>query len=261
MNPQRFVGKNAIVTGAAAGIGRSCVERLAGEGGRVILTDWNEGRGQQATAELTAQGLDVHFFHHDAGDEASWKALAAMAEQLCGTMHVLVNNAYSGAAATFDTLTAQGLQDAMRVNAAGALTGMQVISPLMREGGSIVNITSMAAFYPSRANLGYATAKMAMVSLTGSAALALAQRQPQVRVNAVAPGAINTHTLRTSLRAFNKLPRDADVTELLEKYGADALLGRVGDPEEVAAAVCFLASDESSYITAQTLRVDGGMAR
>lgn len=261
MTAQRFRGKGAIVTGAAAGIGRACVERLAAEGARVVLTDWHEVRGGAAVEELRGQGLDVHFFHHDAGDGAGWQDLARFAEETCGTLHVLVNNAYSGAAATFDNLTAEGLQAAMRVNAEGALLGMQIIAPLMREGGAIVNVSSMAAFYPSEANLGYATAKMAMLSLTGSAALALGRRDPPVRVNAIAPGAINTHTLRTTVRALNKLPKDADVAEGLDRFAGSSLLRRVGQPEEVAAAVCFLASDDSSYITGQTLRVDGGTAR
>ena len=261
MAAQRFDGKTAIVTGAAAGIGRACVERLAAEGAKVILTDWHEGRGTKAAEEMSAKGAQVRFVHHDAGDESSWRDLAGFAEGWCGPIHALVNNAYSGAAASFDMLTAQGLDDAMRVNAAGALIGMQTIAPLMREGGAIVNVTSIAAFYPSAGNVGYATAKMAMVALTGSAALALGKRDPAVRVNAVAPGAIDTHTLRASVRAFARLPREADLTDELNRFAGASLLGRVGQPEEVAAAICFLASDDASYITGQTLRVDGGTAR
>ena len=156
----------------------------------MLLTDWHAERGRLAVEELCADGLDVRFAAHDAGDEAGWIELARVAEELLGTVHALVNNAFSGTAAGFDAITAQGLQDAMRVNATGAMTGMQVIAPLMHEGGSIVNISSMAAFYPSKGNVGYATAKMAMISLTGSAALAYGKRKPPIRVNAIASGAI-----------------------------------------------------------------------
>jgi NAD(P)-dependent dehydrogenase (short-subunit alcohol dehydrogenase family) len=147
----------------------------------------------------------------------------------------------------------------MRVNAAGALFGMQLAAELMSEGGAIVNVSSMAAFYPSKANLGYATAKMAMIQLSASAALALGQRTPPIRVNSVAPGAIDTHTLRTAVRALNKIGPDEDIGDNLDKLASDAILRRVGRVEEVAAAICFLASDEASYITGQCLRVDGGV--
>lgn len=261
MTRRRFEGKTAIVTGAAAGIGRSCVEQLLAEGARVILADWHAARGGAAVEELAGRGFDVHFFAHDAGDPVAWKALADHVSATFGTVHALVNNAFSGVAATFDTITPDILQDAMRVNAAGALVGMQSIAPLMREGGGIVNVSSIAAFYPSKSNLGYAAAKMAIIQLTGSAALALGQRDPAIRVNAVAPGAINTHTLRTSIRALNGLAKNADVTEGLRNFASDTILARVGEPEEVAKAICFLASDDATYITGQCLRVDGGVVR
>jgi NAD(P)-dependent dehydrogenase (short-subunit alcohol dehydrogenase family) len=236
-----------------------CVERLAAEGARVVLTDWHEPRGTKAADELSSRGLQVEFFHHDAGDEASWRSLADHVGSRYGLLHVLINNAYSGVAATFDSITPDVLQDAMRVNAAGALIGMQLAAGLMREGGAIVNVASIAAFYPSQSNLGYATSKMAVIQLSASAALALGQCKPPIRVNTVAPGAIDTHTLRTAIRALHKIDTQDDITEGLNKLASDAILRRVGRVEEVASAICFLASEEASYITGQCLRVDGGV--
>jgi NAD(P)-dependent dehydrogenase (short-subunit alcohol dehydrogenase family) len=131
-----------------------------------VLTDFHAARGTKAAQELSSQGLLVEFRHHDAGDETSWRSLAAHVRDRYGVQHVLINNAYSGVAATFDSITPDILRDAMRVNAAGALFGMQLAAELMSEGGAIVNVSSMAAFYPSKANLGYATAKMAMIQLS-----------------------------------------------------------------------------------------------
>jgi 3(or 17)beta-hydroxysteroid dehydrogenase len=261
MTPARFEGKVAIVTGGASGIGRACVERLAREGARVILTDWSGKRGQASADALASEGLAVEFFRQDAGDEAGWRALGDGVRERFGVLHVLVNNAYSGVATTFEDATPQSLRDAMRVNAEGALLGMQTAAELMRDGGAIVNVSSIAAFYPSQSNLGYATAKMATIQLTGTAALALGKRAPPIRVNAVAPGAVNTPTLQMAIKSFEKLGRWADGGEGLAHFASDAVLNRVAEPEELASAICFLASDEASFITGQCLRVDGGVFR
>jgi NAD(P)-dependent dehydrogenase (short-subunit alcohol dehydrogenase family) len=261
MTANRFEGRIAVVTGGASGIGRACVERLAREGAQVVLADWHEKRGRATTDELVEGGLRVQFHLHDAGDEASWRELSDLVRVRFGLLHVLVNNAYSGVAVTFDQATPQALRDAMRVNAEGVLLGMQAAAALMRDGGAIVNVSSIAAFYPSQSNLGYATAKMATIQLTGSAALALGKRTPPIRVNAVAPGAVNTPTLRSAIRAFNKLGNGPDGNDGSSRFASDAVLNRIGEPEELASAICFLASNEASFITGQCLRVDGGVFR
>lgn len=258
---RRFEGKFAAVTGGASGIGLACVQRLAREGAEVLITDWSKPRGRQSADALCEEGLAVFFCHHDAGDVEGWRRVEDIISAKFGRLDVLVNNAYSGVAASFETATPESLRDGMRVNAEGALLGMQAAARLMTAGGSIVNVSSIAAFYPSKSNLGYATGKMAMIHLTGTAALALGKRTPPIRVNTVAPGAINTPTLHMAIRAFRGLPRDAEVSEGLDSFAGDATLGRVGEPEEVASAICFLASDEASYVTGQCLRVDGGANR
>lgn len=255
----RLAGKVALVTGGARGIGRATVERFAEEGARVLLTDWSERRGVQAADELTARGYDVAFQHHDAGDEASWVRAVARAGDEFGGLHVLVNNAYSGVARAIEDLTAADLREAMRVNLDGALMGMNLAVPAMSEGGSIINLSSVAAFDGSPLNASYSAAKLALVSLTKSAAVHYGARNPPIRVNAVAPGMTRTPTLESTLRAVGGLARDADAGPAIEKVARTIPLRRAGEPREQANAILFLASEEASYVTGHCLVVDGGV--
>jgi len=252
----RFAGRVAVVTGGAAGIGRAVVERLAAEGAAVILTDRSAARGEAAAAELAAGGGRVMFQPHDAGAEASWRALGERLAAEFGELHVLVNNAYSGAAADIATLDDAAIDAAMRVNLGGAAAGLRLATAHMRAGGAVVNVSSAAAFVANPGNLAYAAAKLAVVQLTRSTAVALAGRAPPIRVNAVAPGFTATRSLAAAVQATAPGMEDADVQ--LARFAAGVPLGRVAQPSEVAAAIAFLASDDASYVTGQCLIVDGG---
>lgn len=255
---RRFEAKCALVTGGGSGIGLATVERLAGEGARVLLSDWNAKRGREAAESLANQGMDVQFQPHDAGDEASWGEVERRLRTDFGRLHLLVNNAYSGIAASLETLSPQVLRDSMRVNVEGAVLGMQLASRLMDEGGAVVNLSSIAALSPNTANLAYSTAKLAIIHLTQSAALGLARRAPSIRVNAVAPGPTDTHSLRATLRALNGLTKDEDILPSMANIARDLPIGRIGTTAELAAAITFLLSDDASFITGQCLSVDGG---
>jgi NAD(P)-dependent dehydrogenase (short-subunit alcohol dehydrogenase family) len=256
----RFEGQVALVTGGASGIGLATVERLASEGASVLLTDRSTGRGQAAAGNLNARGLAVQFQPHDAGDESSWQEVERRVLADYGTLDALVNNAYSGAAAGLETLSPSVLRDSMRVNVEGTVLGMQLAARLMQAGGAIVNLSSVAAFSPTTSNLGYATAKLAVVHLTQSAALSLARREFPIRVNAVAPGPVDTPALRSTIRAISGLSKTDDLTEGIRAMARKTPLGRVAQPSELANAITFLLSDEAGYITGQCLVVDGGVS-
>ena len=254
----RFDGKVAIVTGGGSGIGRAAVEQLAREGARVLLTDWSKTRGTATAEALSDLGLAVAYQHHDAGDEASWAAVEARIAHDYGILHVLVNNAYSGAAANLKTLTAQILNDAMRVNVGGAALGLRMAAALMRHGGTVVNMSSAAAFVANPTNLAYAAAKLAVVQLTRSTAAELARRRPPIRVNAVAPGFTDTPALQAAVKALMTSEKGETFDDALAALTAEVPLGRVARAAEIANVIAFLASDESSYMTGQCLAVDGG---
>ena len=254
----RFAGKIAIVTGGASGIGRATVQQLAHQGASVVLTDWSERRGRETEEACRTRGLDVRFQHHDAGDEASWAALETRVKDEFGTFHVLLNNAYSGRSVPFEAVTLENLRDGMRVNAEGAVLGMQLAGRLMDNGGAIVNMTSVAALAAAPENMAYATAKSAVIHLTRSFALGFAKRRPPIRVNCVAPGLADTSALQSTMRAANGLSKDADVSDIVEAAGAELPMGRIAEPSELASAITFLLSHEASYVTGQCLMVDGG---
>jgi NAD(P)-dependent dehydrogenase (short-subunit alcohol dehydrogenase family) len=147
----------------------------------------------------------------------------------------------------------------MRVNLEGALIGMNLAIPAMREGGAVVNLSSVAAFDGAPLNASYAAAKLALISLTTSAAVRCAGRSPVIRVNAVAPGMTRTPTLENTLRAIQKLPREADAGPAILEYAKAVPLRRPAEPRELANAILFLASEEASYVTGECLVVDGGV--
>lgn len=255
----RLQGRVAIVTGSGSGIGFATAERFAQEGASVLLTDWSERRGGAAAEMLQQRGHRVDYIHHDAGDETMWGAVIARVREKFGGLHVLVNNAYSGKAAPIGELGTDLLRDGMRVNVEGAMIGMRLASKAMTEGGAIVNLASIAAFRGSDINAPYAASKLALISLTQSAAIGFAKLKMPIRVNAVAPGFTRTVALERTVQALNNRPNGADLGPDLARYVESVPLGRLAEPRELASAILFLVSDDASYITGQCLAVDGGV--
>lgn len=246
---KRVEGKIALVTGAALGIGRATSELLAREGATVILADilTEEGR---ATAEQI--GMDASFVELDVTSEQAWSAAIADIKAKYSRLDVLVNNAGISPFGTIESTRYDLWKKVMAINADSVFLGCRYATKLMRSsgGGSIINLSSMVAIR-SDANLAaYSASKGAVRMLTKSVALHGAPHN--IRCNSVHPGAVQTRMLDDFLKI---IPDQAAAHKML----ADKVpLGRVGSPQDIANAILYLASDESSWVTGTEMCIDGG---
>jgi glucose 1-dehydrogenase len=244
--------KVAIVTGGARGIGFAIASRFASDGARVVVADVDEDSGSRAVEEIGALGA-VRFVRCDVGDKADADNLVAGTVQSWGSVDVLVNNAGIVHGADFLDLAEADFDRVLRTNLKGAfLVGQaaarQMVEQVKAGGapGAIVNMSSVNAVFAIANQVPYSVSKGGVNQLTRVMALALAPYG--IRVNAIGPGSIMTDML-ASVNA-DKAARDRILSR--------TPLGRIGDPSEIAAIAAFLASDEASYMTGQTLYADGG---
>jgi NAD(P)-dependent dehydrogenase (short-subunit alcohol dehydrogenase family) len=249
----RFHGKRAVVTGAGQGIGAAIVRRLASEGAYVIVADINTDNAERVVAEVVAMGGRAEAFFVDVAREDSIRLL----NERVGEIDVLVANAGVQSFIPVLELSDDEWERVLRVNALGTLHTLQLGGRAVRDGGSIVAISSLQARLANTVSAHYAASKAAVTSLVRSFATELASRN--IRVNAVAPGRIETPLARFANEEIGRLTRREPETVQAERSKLTPLR-RAGRPDEVAAAVAFLAADEASYITGETLHVAGGDA-
>jgi len=237
----RLENKVAIVTGAAAGIGRCIVERFVIEGAKVIACD---------IALIPYQQEGVEAYSLDVTDLAACEACYHHVMTQYGQIDILVNNAGITRDAMTVKMTEEQWDLVLNVNLKGVFNLTKFIGPAMEKqenGGSIISIASVVGEFGNIGQANYAAAKSAIFGLTKSWAKEFARRGAPVRVNSIAPGYVLTDMLKT-------VPQ-----ELLDKFAAQTMLGRLGQPEEIAKAALFLASDDASYVTGHNLSVNGGM--
>jgi 2-hydroxycyclohexanecarboxyl-CoA dehydrogenase len=243
-------GKTALVTGGASGIGAATARRLAAEGARVAIGDLNEQGASDIAGELDGFGFPL-----DVADAASVRAGVAAASDALGEIEVLVNNAGTDRFAFFVNSDEQLWDFVLGVNLRGVLAVTHAVLPGMqqRRAGSIVNVASEAGRVGSQGSAVYSAAKAGVIGFTK--AIAREAARYRVRCNAVAPGPIETPLLNAAPAMLG------EIGERLKQGMVNATaLGRTGEPEEVAAAIVFLAGDEASYVTGQTLNVSGGLS-
>lgn len=243
----RFDGDVAVVTGAASGIGRASAIRLAEDGASVAVADVDADGGQQVVSEIEAAGGDALFLEIDVTDEEAVRDGVARIEEEYGRLDIAHNNA--GLAGPIDPIPEVDLeewQEMLEVNLTGIVAMMKHEIPLMLEsgGGSIVNTGSTAAIGGGNSPLPYTASKHGVLGATRVAATQYADQG--IRVNAVCPTTVDTPLL------------DGLSEEALQQFSESIPMGRIGKPEEIAAAVAWLGSDEASFITGQPLVIDGG---
>lgn len=241
--------KVTIITGGAQGIGFACGQRFARDGARVVLADVNTEKGEAAAEIIRSAGGDAMFVPCDVGDKAQVVSLVQKTVDRHGRLDVMISNAAILHIADILDLEEEDYDRVLRVNLKGFfLTGQAAARQMVAQGGggSIINMSSIQAVITLPNILTYSICKGGVKSLTTSMALALADKG--VRVNAIGPGSIATDMVK------QLMVDDAARKRLLSRTP----LGRLGDPSEVAAVAVFLASDESSYVTGETIYVDGG---
>ncbi|SPB18205.1 Short-chain dehydrogenase/reductase SDR [Caballeronia novacaledonica] len=246
----RLTGKNALVTGANSGIGLAIAKRFAMEGARVFMTGRRQEELDKAVAEV---GSDARGVQGDVSNLADLDRLYATIKEDAGVIDVLVANAGGGEFAALGNITEEHFDKTFAVNVKGTLFTVQKALPLLRDGASIVLTGSTAAVTGIPAFSVYSASKAAIRNFARGWILDLAPRK--IRVNVLAPGS-------TSTPGWHNLAPSNDVHEgMVSSVEATTPLGRLGNPDETAAAALFLASDESSFVNGSELFVDGGSAQ
>ncbi|MFA6265585.1 MAG: SDR family oxidoreductase [Pseudolabrys sp.] len=246
---QRFAGKRIVITGSGRGLGFVFAERLAREGASVIIAELDATLGAAAEKKLCAAGLDARFVETDISSEGSAAAMAKEAARGSDGIHGLVANAgwaNNVGGKTYDEISVEAWDRMMAINVRGTWLTVRALGPLMKNGGSIVTVSSDTIYWGPPRLLHYVTSKSALVGMTRSLAREFGDRM--IRVNCLLPGL-------TMGEATKEIPQAR-----WNDYAERTILKRTQQPDDLDGAVVFLMSDDSKFITAQTLAVDGGFS-
>jgi len=260
----RIEGKVALVSGAGQGIGAKTAEILAAAGATVVVTDIRESNGIKVTEKIKDAGYRAVFKKLDVTVESDWKEVM---EQTCGEfggLDILVNNAGVELIKPIAMLSLEDWHWICRINLDGVFLGtkygihaMTAGSTKRPKGGSIINLSSVAGLIGTAFQSAYNMTKGGVRLFTKSAALECAALKNGIRVNSVHPGVIQTPMGEELIREFSRLGGSVDAAR--ENVRSEHPIGRLGEPEDVARAILYLASDDSSFVTGAELVVDGGL--
>lgn len=241
----RLLGKVAIVTGAASGIGFAAVKRFVEEGARVVIADFNEDAGKEAAEQF--QHEQVKYIMTDVSNRESVKKLVNQTIEQFGQIDILINNAGITRDAMLYKMTDEDFQQVININLTGVFNCTQEVIPyfIKQQSGKVINTTSVSGVYGNIGQTNYAAAKAAVIGMTKSWAKELGRKG--INVNAVAPGFTMTSMVE-------KMPQ-----HVIDKMVEMIPLQRLGKPEDIANAYLFLASDEASYVHGHVLHVDGAI--
>lgn len=249
----RVLGKVALVTGGANGIGRSTALLLASEGAKVAVSDLDQAGGEAVVAEIRKAGGEAIFLKQDVTDEAVWERVIAAVKNTFGALNIVVNNAGIGFDGTAEDTPLENWRKMISINLDSVFLGTKHAILGMKGGvGSIINISSIEGIIADPSLAAYNAAKGGVRIFSKSAALHCAKSGYKIRVNSVHPGYIWTPMVENHL---NKFPNSAEL-----KAGIEALhpVGHLGEPDDIAYGILFLASDESKFVTGSELVIDGG---
>ena len=240
----RFDGRVALVTGGASGIGKATALRIASEGGTVVIADVQDDLGAQVVSEIEGDGGKALFIHLDVTSEDGWTDAVTKTVDAFGSLNVLVNNAGIGDTEPIEVTSLDTWDKVVAVTQTSVFLGMKAAGDALKKSGngSVVNISSMYGIVGSGVSPAYHAAKGAVRLLTKTTALGWAKEG--VRVNSVHPGFVETPIL-------GEADRDALI--------AGTPMGRLGKPEEMAALIAFVASDDASFATGAEFVADGGV--
>jgi NAD(P)-dependent dehydrogenase (short-subunit alcohol dehydrogenase family) len=253
----RVEGKVAMVTGGRRGLGKASAILLAKEGAKVIITDRKDEGAESVLEEIKRGGGEALFIQQDVTKEEDWQRVIEQTVGRFGNLDILLNNAGVGAGKNIEEITLEDWRWVMSVNLDGVFLGTKHAIETMKTtgGGSIINMSSVEGLVGDSRLVAYDSSKGGLRTLTKSAALHCAKRGYKIRVNTVHPGFIDTAMVRGFLKAQAK---DGDVEAARKALISLHPIGHLGEPDDVAYAVLYLASDESKFATGSELVIDGG---
>jgi 3alpha(or 20beta)-hydroxysteroid dehydrogenase len=262
-----LAGKVALITGGSRGVGAAIGRRLASDGAHVVLAARSLEAGEAVVTDIKSRGGQAEFRVLDVTDENQWLDMAASIDERFGGLHVLVNNAGVHQIRPFGATTRGDFDWLVNTNLLGPYLGMKSCIPLLGQTGSmddparIINMSSIAALSPSGRQVLYNMTKAGLDSMTKSVAMEVGHDQLPITANTVNPGVVETEMGDDLVRQLVGEGIFDDKASAIHHLQRDLAIKRFATPEDVAAAVAFLCSAETSYITGISLPVDGGLTR